>query len=40
MDGKIFFDKPVKSVMRTYNIQDIATGLRDDYIISETIIRW
>ena len=32
IDGKNFFDQPVKSNMRTYdNIQKIATGQADDY---------
>ena len=32
IDGKNFFDQPVKSNMRTYdNIQKIATGQGDDY---------
>ena len=32
IDGKIFFDQPVKSSMRTYdNIQKIAKGQGDDY---------
>ena len=32
IDGKNFFDKPVKSDMRTYdNIHKIATGQGDDY---------
>ena len=31
-DGKIFFDQPVKSDMRTYdNIQKIVIGQGDDY---------
>ena len=33
IDGKNFFDQPVKSDMRTYdNIRKIATGEGDDYI--------
>ena len=32
INGKIFFDQPVKSSMRTYdNIRKIATGQGDDY---------
>ena len=31
IDGKSFFDQPVKSDMRTYNIQNISTGQGDDY---------
>ena len=32
IDGKSFFDQPVKSDMRTYNnIRKIATGQGDDY---------
>ena len=32
IDGKNFFDQPVKSDMRTYeNIRKIATGQGDDY---------
>ena len=32
IDGKVFFDHPVKSNRRTYdNIQKIATGQGDDY---------
>ena len=32
IDGKKFFDQPVKSDMRTYdNIKRIATGKGDDY---------
>ena len=32
IDGKIFFDQPVKSSMRTYdNIQKFAKGQGDDY---------
>ena len=32
MDGKIFFDQPVKNIKVTYeNIRKIATGQEDDY---------
>ena len=32
MDGKIFFDQPVKNIKVTYeNIRKIATGQGDDY---------
>ena len=31
IDGKNFFDQPVKSDMRTCYIQKTATGQRDDY---------
>ena len=32
IDGKTFFDQPVKSGMRTYdNIRKIATGQGDEY---------
>ena len=32
IDGKNFFDQPVKDDLRTYeNIRKIATGLGDDY---------
>ena len=34
IDGKNFFDQPVKSDLRTYDkIQNIATGQGDDYTI-------
>ena len=34
IDGKNFFDDPVKSDMKTYdNICKIATGQRDDYTV-------
>ena len=34
INGKSFFDQPVKSSIRTYdNIQNIATGRGDDYRI-------
>ena len=47
IDGKSFFDQPIKSFIKTYgNIRKIATGEGDDYttgcffiIISKTIIR-
>ena len=32
IDGKNYFDQPIKSDMRTcYNIRKIATGQGDDY---------
>ena len=32
IDGRMFFDKPVKNNLITYNnIQKIATGQEDDY---------
>ena len=32
MDGKIFFDQPIKNIKVTYeNIRKIATGQEDDY---------
>ena len=35
IDGQNFFDKPVKSNLRTYdNIRKIAIGQRDDYATS------
>ena len=35
IDGQNFFDKPVKSNLRTYdNIRKIAIGQRDDYTTS------
>ena len=35
IDGKTFFDQPVKSNLRTYeNIRKIAMGQEDDYPIS------
>ena len=34
IDGRNFFDQPVKNYLRTYdNIRKIATGLGDDYTI-------
>ena len=47
IDGKNFFDLPIKSYIKTYeNIRKIATGQGDDYttgcltiIISKTIMR-
>ena len=34
IDGRNFFDQPVKNDLRTYdNIRKIATGLGDDYTI-------
>ena len=33
IDGKIFFDQPIKSYIKTYeNIRKITTGQGDDYI--------
>ena len=31
IDGKSFFDQPVKSNLRTYSIRKNATGQGDDY---------
>ena len=31
INGKNFFDQPVKNDLRTYNIRKIATGQEDDY---------
>ena len=34
IDGRNFFDQPLKNDLRTYdNIRKIATGLGDDYTI-------
>ena len=49
IDEKNFFDKPVKSYLKTYeNIQKITTGQRDgyttgcliDYNYSKHIVKW
>ena len=32
INGRNFFDKPVKNKSITYNIRKIAIGQRDDYI--------
>ena len=35
IDGKSFFDQPVKGNLRTYdNIEKFASGEKDDYTIS------
>ena len=31
IDGKNFFDQPINSNLKTYNIRKIATGKGDDY---------